>query len=193
MQQKRQIDIYYVIFPKKPGRFIGIVFDTLDSLKSAVVVVFLIFAFVFRAVGVSGTSMVPTLADQDWLAITAVSSNISRGDIVVVTKPWERDIPIIKRVIALPGDTINIDFEKGEVYLNGELQNEPYIAEPTHREYNANFPITVPDGYYFVMGDNRNDSLDSRSSKVGLIEDRYVLGKALFRFYPHPGRIDKEN
>ena len=191
MNGKRQIEIYYVLFPKKNNRLLMMLFDALDSLKGAVFAVFLIFTLIFRAVGVSGSSMEPTLQDKDWLAITSIAVDLHRGDIVVVTKPWERDIPIIKRVIALPGDTIDIDFDRGEVFINGELQNEPYIAEPTHLQYNANLPLTVLEGYLFVMGDNRNDSLDSRSSKVGLIENRYVLGRAFVRFYPNTQRLER--
>ncbi len=190
---QRRIDTYYVIFPPKENIFFSIIFDAFDSIKGAVTVVFLIFALVFRAVGVSGDSMVPTLQDSDWLAIKSISTRFERGDIVVVTQPWERDIPIIKRVIAKEGDTIYIDFEKHEVFVNGELLNEPYIAEPTGVNYNAIFPLTVPEGRLFVMGDNRNSSLDSRSGKVGLIDERYVLGKAVYRISPNPGSLVKEN
>ena len=185
--KQRQIDVYYVVFPKKPVRKLLPVFDLADSLKTSIIVVFLIFVFAFRVVGVSGTSMVPTLEDGDWLAITSITNGYRHGDIVVVTKPWEKNIPIIKRVIALPGDTLDIDFDSGAVYINGEIQDEPYIAEKTHLEYNAKLPMTIPEGYIFVMGDNRNNSLDSRSDKVGLIDEKFVLGKAFFRFYKDTG------
>jgi signal peptidase I len=92
-------------------------------------------------------------------------------------------------VIALPGDTLDIDFENGIVYLNGEIIDEPYISEKTSLEYNAKLPMKIPDGYVFVMGDNRNNSLDSRSDKVGLIDMKYVLGRAFFRFYRETGFI----
>lgn len=190
---QRRIDTYYVIFPPKENIFFSIVFDAFDSIKGAVTVVFLVFALVFRAVGVSGDSMVPTLQDSDWLAIKSINTQFERGDIVVVTQPWERDIPIIKRVIAKEGDTIYIDLEKHEVFVNGELLDEPYIAEPTSVNYNAIFPLTVPEGHLFVMGDNRNSSLDSRSGKVGLIDERYVLGKAVYRISPNSGSLTKEN
>ncbi|MBR6335837.1 MAG: signal peptidase I [Clostridia bacterium] len=177
---------WFVKFPKKQSKIAGLIFEVIDSLKSAVIVVFLIFLLAVRVVGVSGDSMNPTLKDGNWLGISSITLNIKNGDIVVVVQPWERNIPIVKRVIAMPGDTLDIDFENGIVYLNGQKLDEPYIAEPTHLEYNANLPLTVPEGYLFVMGDNRNDSLDSRSGKIGLIRDDYVLGKALFRFYPDP-------
>ena len=185
--EKRQIDVYYVVFPKKPAKAFLPFFDLTDSLKTSIIVVFLIFCFAFRVVGVSGSSMVPTLHNGDWLAVASITRELRHGDIVVITKPWERNIPIIKRVIALPGDTLDIDFENGIVYLNGKAIDEPYIEEETHLEYNAKLPMTIPEGYIFVMGDNRNNSLDSRSDKVGLIDEKYVLGKALFRFYKEPG------
>ncbi len=191
MAEGRKTDEYSVEFEKKPNKLISFIFETLDSFKGAVTVVFLIFMLVFRAVGVSGTSMTPTLLDGDWVAVTSITANLDRGDIVVITQPWERDIPIIKRVIALPGDTLDINFETGEVFLNGELQQEDYILEPTLTNYNARFPITVPEGRIFVMGDNRNGSLDSRSAKVGLIDERYVLGKALFRLWPDSKSLRK--
>lgn len=185
MAGKRQVDEYYVRFEKKPNKLISIIFDTLDSLKGAVTVVFIIFMLLFRAVGVEGSSMTPTLVDGDWVAVSSVTSHVNHGDIVVITQPWERDIPIIKRVIGVAGDTVDINFETGEVFINGELQQEDYILEPTLTNYNAAFPLTVPEGRIFVMGDNRNGSLDSRSSKVGLIDERYVLGRAAFRIWPN--------
>ena len=189
---KRQIDVYYVVFPQESKGIFTAVFDIVDSLKSAIIAVFLIFALAFRAVGVSGTSMVPTLLDGDWLAVTAVTTDFRRGDIVVVTQPWERKIPIIKRVIGLSGDTVDIDFDNGFVYVNGEKLTEPYIAEPTNESYDVEFPVTVPEGYLFVMGDNRNVSLDSRSSKVGFADKRFVLGRAFFRLFKDTGFISRE-
>ena len=184
-----------MLFPEKASKFHIGIFETVDSLKGAIIAVFIVFCLVFRAVGVSGTSMVPTLNDGDWLAITGITADLRHGDIVVVTQPWSRNIPIIKRVIGLPGDTIFIDFENGIVYRNGEMLSEPYIAEPTHKYYDVEFPLTVPEGKIFAMGDNRNDSLDSRSSQIGLIDERYVLGRAFFRFFEDTGflsRADKE-
>ncbi len=182
-----------MLFPKPPRRALLPAFDLADSLKTSIIAVFLIFCFAFRVVGVSGTSMVPTLHDGDWLAVSSITREIHHGDIVVVTKPWERNIPIIKRVIAMPGDTLDIDFENGIVYLNGEILSEPYIEDETHLEYNAKLPMTIPEGYIFVMGDNRNNSLDSRSDKVGLIDKKYILGKAFFRFYKNTGFLNRED
>ena len=159
-------------------------FDITDSIKGAVLVVFLIFAFLFRAVGVDGGSMKPTLQDKDWVAVAGGVTEFEYGDIVVINQPWRRNVPIIKRVIAFGGDTINIDFRKNEVYVNGVKLNEPYILEPTELSYDVQFPLTIEEGKLFVMGDNRNDSVDSRSSEIGLIDERYVLGKAIIRIFP---------
>ena len=168
----------------KTSALLSLLYDTADSVKGAGIVVFLVFALMFRAIGVDGDSMWPTLVDGDWVAITGMTFNIERGDIVVVTQPWERNIPIIKRVIAVGGDTVNIDFDTHEVYVNGTKIDEPYISEPTSVSYDVEFPLTVDEGKLFVMGDNRNVSLDSRSSKIGLIDERYVFGKAIGRLYP---------
>lgn len=169
---------------KKPSFAFSFFFDVTDSVKSAVLVVFLIFALLFRAVGVDGDSMKPTLHDKDWVAVAGAVTDFEYGDIVVINQPWRRNVPIIKRVIAVGGDTVNIDFQKNEVYVNGVKLNERYILEPTRLSYDVKFPLTVEEGKLFVMGDNRNDSIDSRSSEIGLIDERYVLGKALIRIFP---------
>lgn len=165
----------------KPWQFI---YEWLDSLVYAFIAILLIFTFCFRIVGVSGESMMPTLQDGNWLAVRAINPHVERGDIVVITQPNSLNEPLIKRVIAVGGDTVDINFVEGQVMINGEVINEPYIAEPTHRMSNVAFPVTVPEGCVFVMGDNRNDSLDSRSKTVGFIDTRYILGVAQFRFYP---------
>ena len=105
---------------------------------------------------------------------------------MVVTQPNAVNKPLIKRIIALGGQTVDIDTERGLVYVDGVVINEPYIKEPTVRIPNPpmTFPYTVPEGKVFVMGDNRNNSLDSRSTDVGPIDERYILGKAIFRIFP---------
>ncbi len=182
----RKIEEFWVEFEKeeKTGAVASVIYDACDSLKGAIITVFLIFALAFRVVGVDGDSMNNTLQNGDWLAVSGVTVNLDRGDIVVVNQPWERNVPIIKRVIGVEGDTVDIDFEEGKVFVNGEEIYEPYIADKTTLSYDVVFPVTVGKDKIFVMGDNRNDSLDSRSSKIGMIDVHYVLGKALFRFYP---------
>lgn len=161
-----------------------IVYEWLDSLIYAVILILLIFTFIFRVVGVSGNSMNPTLSNGDWLTVSAVPGEIESGDIVVVTQPNSLNEPLIKRVIAKGGDTINIDFIEGTVTVNGVVLYEPYIAEQTERMGDFVYPLTVPEGCLFVMGDNRNDSLDSRFRTVGFIDERYVLGVAQIRLFP---------
>ncbi|MCI5795470.1 MAG: signal peptidase I [Ruminococcus sp.] len=159
-------------------------FDWLDSIIYALLAIFILFTFLFRLVGVSGQSMEPTLHNGDWLAVRAVNTKINRGDIVVVTQPNRLNEPIIKRVIAVAGDTVDINFFTGEVTVNGVVTDEPYIAEKTVRSFDTSFPLTVPQNCVFVMGDNRNHSLDSRSSVIGFIDTRYILGVAEFRLIP---------
>lgn len=159
-------------------------FDWLDSVIYALLAIFILFTFLFRLVGVSGQSMEPTLHNGDWLAVRAVNTKINRGDIVVVTQPNRLNEPIIKRVIAVAGDTVDINFFTGEVTVNGVVTDEPYIAEKTVRSFDMSFPLTVPQNCVFVMGDNRNHSLDSRSSVIGFIDTRYILGVAEFRLIP---------
>lgn len=184
----RKIEELWIEFepeePKKTASGVSFVFDVVDSLKGAVIAAFIVFCLVFRVIGVEGTSMRPTLQDGDWVAVSGLSINVEKGDIVIVTQPWERNVPIVKRVVAKGGDTVDIDFLLGEVYVNGIKLDEPYIEEPTTNSYDVLFPLTVPEGKVFVMGDNRGESLDSRSSKIGCIDERYILGKVMFRFYP---------
>ena len=184
----RRIEEYWVIFDdeaqEEPKGLVSALFDGVDSVRNAILAVFIIFTFVFRAVGVDGSSMVPTLHDGDWMAVRSIVTEVKRGDIVIITQPWDRNVPIVKRVIAVSGDVVNIDFNLHEVYVNGEKLNEPYINEPTALSYDMQFPLTVEEGKVFVMGDNRNDSLDSRSSRIGLIDERYIFGKAEVRLHP---------
>ncbi len=169
------------------------VYSWLDSLVFAIMLILVVFVLAFRIVGVVGDSMNPTLKSGEWLAIKAINTTINRGDIVIVTQPNDINEPLVKRVIAIGGDTIDIDFKKGEVKVNNEVIDEPYIADLTNRRGDFTGPISIPDGYVFVMGDNRNDSLDSRFNSVGLIDERYILGVAEFRFYPFDTLEIKDN
>ena len=129
--------------------------------------------------------MLPTLHDGDWLVVSSAAYDDPQyKDIVIVTQPNYFHEPIVKRVIATGGQTVDIDPVAGIVYVDGEALDEPYTMEPTYTLDDIQFPLTVPEGMLFVMGDNRNDSSDSRSSKVGLIDQRYVLGKVSGRLMP---------
>ena len=156
--------------------------EWLESITFAGVIAFFLFTFVVRLVTVEGHSMQPTLEEHDRLVIQTINYEPELGDIVVIKLPDER--PLIKRVIAMEGQTIDIDFEHGIVYRDGEELEEPYIMEPTYRSKDVEFPVTVPEGCIFVMGDNRNHSSDSRESAVGMVPRERVIGKAVFRFMP---------
>ena len=168
---------------KQKGRFAE-VYEWVESAVMAVVVVVLLFTFVARTSVVNGKSMLETLHHGDMLVISKLMYSPQYGDIVVVTKPNSENEPLVKRVIATGGDSVDIDFKKGIVYVNGVELDEPYTNTPTNLEFDTKFPILVPEGEVFVMGDNRNGSLDSRSSGIGTVDERYILGKAYLRLLP---------
>ena len=156
-------------------------------------VIMIVFVLMFRIVVVSGSSMYSTLWDGDWLLL--VGNTFYRepefGDIIVASKESHNDgEPIIKRVIATEGQRVDIDFEAGIVYVDGEALEEDYTYTlTTHRE-GMTFPLTVDEGCIFVMGDNRDGSKDSRHPDIGLIDVRQVLGKAIFLIFPGKGEYD---
>ena len=159
----------------------------LHDLVFLVAGVLLVFSLLFRVVVVSGPSMNSTLIDGDWLLLV---SNVfynepQYGDIIVASKDsFDDGKPIIKRVIATEGQEVNIDFTAGVVYVDGIALDEPYTLTPTNMHEGIQFPLTVDEGCLFVMGDNRNVSKDSRSTEIGLVDNREILGKALFLAIP---------
>ena len=167
----------------KPVRGQGML-EWYEALISAALVLVLVFSFVFRIIQVDGSSMVPTLTNGDKLIVWGAGYTPERGDVVIVDSYTTYGKPLVKRVIAKGGDTISIDYETGKVTVNGEVLQEDYIAEPTYLGYDVEFPYTVPEGTVFVMGDNRNQSLDSRSSYIGCIDEQDILGKVLVCFLP---------
>ncbi len=160
------------------------ILEYVDTVLTALVVIALSYTFLVRVVRVDGRSMNPTLLDGQRLLATDLFYTPERGDIVVIDAYIPHGLPLIKRVIGVAGDTIDIDFNEGLVYRNGELLDEPYIAEPTYMFEGTVFPLTVPEGTIFVMGDNRNHSSDSRDPDIGCIDVRDVLGRAFWSVAP---------
>ena len=164
-------------------------YEWVQSLVGSVLVVVAIFTFVIRMMGVDGHSMLNTLQHGDRLLVvnSMLYHDYKYGDIVILRKNGVfDDDPIVKRVIAVEGQTVDIDFAEGIVYVDGEALEEDYIREPTYTAEGTEFPLTVPEGSIFVMGDNRNGSSDSRGYRLGTVDTRYVIGKAAFLIFPGP-------
>lgn len=179
------------------------VVEWVEVLSIAIIAVVIIFCLVFRVATISGDSMKNTLIHNDKVIITNLGYEPKQGDIVVISRNAENSLeaqnlsnePIIKRVIAVGGQTVNIDFEQGIVYVDGVALEEDYILAPTVDRGDVQFPLYIPEGSIFVLGDNRPESLDSRYSQIGvggIIDERYVLGHAVFRIFPFNkiGRLD---
>ena len=171
------------------------VFDWIKTFLFSLAAVILIFNFLLRGVTVDGTSMMPTLENGEYLIISDLFYTPETGDIVVVQSPVYKDAsePLIKRIIAVGGQTVKINFSTWSVTVDGEKLQEDYILRDGHSLMNPeDLPVddnhetefTVEDGCVFVMGDNRNDSLDSRSMLVGQIDERYIMGRVLWRVSP---------
>jgi len=177
------------------GSFIREIFEWLEVIITAVIAVVFIFSLLFRVATIDGPSMKETLHHGDKVIISNFLYTPKHGDIVVVSRNktntlegvLENEMPIIKRVIALEGQTVDIDFEKGVVFVDGKALSEPYTATPTNLKGDVQFPLTVSPGCVFVLGDNRNDSMDSRDSRIGnegMVDKRYILGRAMYKIYP---------
>ena len=163
-------------------------YEWVQALVCSVLAVVVLFTFVARLIGVDGHSMVPTLQDGDRLLVlnSMLCGGYEPGDIVVLRKESFLPTPIVKRVIATAGQAVDIDFGSGVVYVDGRRLHEDYINELTFLEEGTEFPLTVPDGHIFVMGDNRNRSSDSRDSNLGTVDTRYVIGRAVVVAFPGP-------
>ena len=180
--------------PVPPGRETVIktgIYDWLQCLICAIIIGIIVFLFVGRVITVDGSSMYSTLFDGDKMLATDIFYKPENGDIIICRSSYY-DKPLVKRVIATEGQTIEIDFDHGVVYVDGEMLNEPYINEPTYIDEGFSGKATVPEGCVFVMGDNRNDSNDSRKPEIGFIDEREIMGKVHFILIPasESGGID---
>ncbi len=182
--------------------FFSDVIEVVESTLITVFVIIMIFTYILHPVNVVGTSMTNTLQDGDRIFMNTIYGELSYGDIVVINNDMayllnsdneivENNIDgsslkecIIKRIIATGGQTIDIEAYSGDVIVDGETLDEPYIKEKLKNGGVFDYPITIPEGYYFVMGDNRNGSSDSRNPDIGLIKKDQIYGKAILRYAP---------
>lgn len=170
------------------------VFDWLEIIVASVIIVTILFTFVFKVVTISGDSMLDTLHSGERIIISKLFYTPERGDIVVISRNADNspdynnnETCIIKRVIATEGQVVDIDFTAGVVSVDGVPLDEPYTNTPTNTRGDVVFPVTVPEGHVFVLGDNRNVSADSRKSTLGdngMVDERNILGRALLRYLP---------
>ena len=164
-------------------------YDWLQMLTFVLVGVVLVFTFLGMVIGVSGTSMYPTLHHQDIMVIQRVGYTPAQGDVVVLRKDSFLEEAIVKRVIAVAGQEVEIDYDANTVYVDGVALDEPYINQEdedvmVERSGMVYREFTVPKGCIFVMGDNRNCSTDSRYAELGMVDTGYVLGRALCVAFP---------
>jgi signal peptidase I len=171
---------------KKIDSFTNSCYEWMEALIASLIVVVVVFTFLFRVVNVSGSSMLPTLESNDRVLLSSLFYTPKQGDVVVISRTVGLSKPIIKRVIATEGQTVDIDFEKGLVLVDGEpLDESAYIENGITTQYSDfTFPMEVPEGCVFVLGDNRPVSKDSRSKDVGMVDERYILGKAEWIVFP---------
>lgn len=163
-------------------RFLRAGWEFLHDLSVAVLFCFFLIAFVAQAFRVQGTSMEPLLEDGERIVVNKFVYRfrpIERGDVVVFWYPRDPSVSFVKRVIALPGDRVEI--RSGQLLVNGMPIEEPYLPE-SFRDSDSHGPIEVRKGYYYVLGDHRRSSNDSRS--WGEVPEKYIYGRAVFRFWP---------
>jgi len=164
-------------------------YDWIQTIVTALILAVLIFVFVGRRISVDGYSMSRTLIHTDQVIISNLFYTPRNGDIIVFQSPSPMFAdPLVKRIIAIPGQEIDIDFTTGNVYVDGVVIYEPYIHTSTINRHDFVGPITIPDGYVFVLGDHREFTIDSRSNSIGLVDDRYILGRVLMIMIPGVGR-----
>ena len=182
-KSKKNDEIYSTIEPLDNSGVAG-VYDILRSVLISASILILIITFVFTMVIVDGRSMQHTLESGDKIIVTKMGYQPKDGDVIVVGKSEDGySKPIVKRVIATEGQTLKIDFENQQVIVDGKVLDEPYISSETI-EGTAEIPEVIPEGYVFVMGDNRYISMDSRYKDIGLVNVDDIVGKAVFVVFP---------
>lgn len=154
------------------------VFDVFSSIVAALTVVTILFLFCFRVFDVDGHSMVPTLEDKEKVVVSTIAYKPRRGDIVVISDAGT-DKPLVKRIIAVGGDKVDINLTTGVVTVNGV--EEHYSDDLTNQTITTAYPMTVPEGTVFVLGDNRELSHDSRYRDIGCIDERLIVGKVVMK------------
>lgn len=160
-------------------------YDWIQCLITALIICVMLFVFFIRIIDVSGSSMNPTLRDGDKMLVSGLFYKPKVGDVVIFKKDeYDPDKALVKRVIATEGQVVNIDFDQGIVYVDGEPIEEDYISELTINKIDFIGPQTVPDNCVFVMGDNRNASTDSRDKRIGMVDARLIIGRAYCVIYP---------
>ncbi|MBR2079605.1 MAG: signal peptidase I [Clostridia bacterium] len=164
---------------KYKKRYRKALFSTVYSLIIVAAVAVLIATLALPVMEISGSSMEPTLNDKE-IVLLIKTTKLSRGELLCFS--YQNKL-LIKRVIAKPGDTVKID-NMGFVSVNGETVVEPYITDRALGECDIEFPYTVPENHYFVMGDHRSTSIDSRSSVIGPVDREQIVGKIMFRIWP---------
>ena len=175
---------------EKPLSLVQTLLDYAHDMAYVLVAVLLLFTFLMRIVVVSGDSMFDTLANGDYLLLinNPLCGELEQGDIVVASMDRFRGgEAIVKRVIATEGQTVDIDFHEGIVYVDGMALAEPYTFTQTNISEGMEFPLVVDEGCLFLMGDNRNESMDSRDPEIGLVDEREILGKAVLLLLPGEG------
>ena len=178
--------------PEEKGSYKLDLYYWTQALVMVLVGLILVCTLVGRVIRVDGSSMVPTLHNGDLLLLQSLGYTPRQGDVVVLRKPGfppppDNTAPIVKRIIAVGGQHVQVDYAAGAVYVDGEALDESYILEPMMERYNPDMSVldvTVPEGSVYVMGDNRNNSSDSRHEALGTVDQRYVLGRVLCVMLP---------
>ena len=187
MKDKKNGYIYYEYHEKSEKEVISetawkSVFHWLYVIVGVLFVFFVAWMMFFHIISVDGDSMLPTLRDNDKLFVYTFNYTPEQGDIIVISMPEYEDYLLVKRVIAFENQTVDVDYNSGTVTVDGKVLDEKYASAMNVRSDNEiAYPYTVPNGCVFVMGDNRNESRDSRSRGIGCIDENRIVGKALFR------------